>query len=175
MDTPSHCGIVGNELADQLAKQGAAEHQTENQVALHKQDPDQGRREAEAFSCFRSPAFHLESSSRDEICGLLQCTHRPVQLLLKWGGRRPDLLPQQPVIPAVLKQRPEREDYHLLGRAEQVVIFRPRTEHCRLKQHVYRKLKIAPTPYCQCGQVEQMVSHILQDCPLLDQLRQTWP
>ena len=60
---PSHCGIVGNELADQLAKQGAAEHQTENQVALHKQDPDQGRREAEAFSCFRSPAFHLESSS----------------------------------------------------------------------------------------------------------------
>ena len=27
--------------------------------------------------------------------------------------------------------------------------------------HVYQKLKIAPTPYCQCGQVEQTVSHIL--------------
>ena len=41
---------------------------------------------------------------------------------------------------------------------------------------MYRKLKIAPTPYCQCGQVEQTVSHILQDCPLLDQLRRTtWP
>ena len=43
--------------------------------------------------------------------------------------------------------------------------------HCRLKQHIYLKLKIAPTPYCQCGQVEQRESHILQDCPLLDQLR----
>ena len=34
---PSQCGIVGNELADQLAKRGAAEHQTENQATLHKQ------------------------------------------------------------------------------------------------------------------------------------------
>ena len=51
-----------------------------------------------------------------------------------------------------------------------------RTGHCRLKRHMYQKLKIAPTPYCQCGQVEQTVSHILQDCPLLDQLRRTtWP
>ena len=38
---------------------------------------------------------------------------------------------------------------------------------------MYRKLRIAPTPYCQCGPVEQTVSHILQHCPLLDQLRQT--
>ena len=41
---------------------------------------------------------------------------------------------------------------------------------------MYQKLKIAPTPYCQCGQVEQTASHILQDCPLLGQLRWiTWP
>ena len=43
---------------------------------------------------------------------------------------------------------------------------------------MHRKLKIAPTAYCHCqwGQVEQTVSHILQDCPLLDQLRRTtWP
>ena len=35
-----------------------------------------------------------------------------------------------PQIKAVRKQRPERDDYHLLGRAEQVIIFRLRTGHC---------------------------------------------
>ena len=36
---PSQCGIMGNKLVYyyQLAKQGAAEHQTENQVTVHKQ------------------------------------------------------------------------------------------------------------------------------------------
>ena len=80
---------------------------------------------------------------------------------------------QKTPIKATRKQRPERDDYHLLGRAEQVIIFRLRTGHCRLKQHMYRKLKIAPISYCQCGQVEQTMSHILQDCPLLDQHRWT--
>ena len=55
------------------------------------------------MSSFRSPALHLESSSRDEICGLLQHIHRPVQHFFYWGGRRPDLLPQQLVIPSVLE------------------------------------------------------------------------
>ena len=34
---PSQCGILGKELADQLAMRGAAEHQTQNQVTLHEQ------------------------------------------------------------------------------------------------------------------------------------------
>ena len=114
---PSQCGILGNELADPLAKRGAAEHQTENQVTHHE---------------------------------------------------------QKTLIKATMKQRPERDDYHLLGRAEQVIVFRLRTGHCRLKQHTYQKLKIAPTRlHCRCSQVEQKVSHILQDCPLLDQLRRS--
>ena len=36
----------------------------------------------ERTSCFRLPALHLESSSREKICGLLQRIHRPVQLFL---------------------------------------------------------------------------------------------
>ena len=45
-----------------------------------------------------------------------------------------------------IKQRPERDDYRLLGRAEQVTIVRPRTGHRRLNQHMHQKRMIAPTP-----------------------------
>ena len=51
-----------------------------------------------------------------------------------------------------------------------------KVEFGQIHSLMYQKLKIAPTPYCQCSQVDQTVSHILQDCPLLGQLRRTtWP
>ena len=44
----------------------------------------------------------MESSSPDEICGLLQRIHRSVHVFFYKGGHRPDLLPQQPVMLVVV-------------------------------------------------------------------------
>ena len=62
-----------------------------------------------------------------------------------------------------------------LSRTDQVIIFRLRTGHCRLNKHLYR-LGISQTALCQCQQAEQTPEHILQDCPLLGELRiNMWP
>ena len=116
---PAHCGIKGNEKADELAKQGAQEDQPDNSV------------------------------SYSEKKSLIRSLHRPHQ---------------------------ERDDYHLLSREHQVILMRLRTGHNRLNAHMNRKLKLAPTPSCPCGQEEQDTDHILQRCPLLQKERkEVWP
>ena len=38
------------------------------------------------------------------------------------------------------------------------------------------KFKIDTSPNCPCGNIAQTAEHILQDCPLHEELRQqTWP
>ena len=67
------------------------------------------------------------------------------------------------------------DSYHRLNRGEQVTIFRLRTGHNRLKQHMHNKLKIGESPTCRCGQSPETASHILQNCPLYDAAReQIW-
>ena len=69
-----------------------------------------------------------------------------------------------------------RDDYHLLNRQEQVTIFRLRTGHNRLRNHMFSKFKIGETALCTCGQEPQTTEHVLQTCPGLDTLRNThWP
>ena len=69
----------------------------------------------------------------------------------------------------------QKDDYHQLNRKEQVVIFRLRTGHCRLKKHMHDRFKVGESPNCSCG-VEQSVEHVLQHCSKLANLRlQTWP
>jgi hypothetical protein len=43
-------------------------------------------------------------------------------------------------------------------------IYRLRTRHCRLRQHL-RKMGLHPTALCECGLSEQTPEHILQTCP----------
>ena len=63
----------------------------------------------------------------------------------------------------------------LLDRAQQVVIFRLRTGHCRLLHHLYR-LRVSHTDECPCGSGIQTPEHLLQSCPTFHALRQeTWP
>ena len=68
-----------------------------------------------------------------------------------------------------------RSSYTQLTRQEQVIIFRLRTGHNRLNHHLHR-LKIVRSPNCQCGEEDQTVKHILQDCDKLQMLRDdVWP
>ena len=64
---------------------------------------------------------------------------------------------------------------HQLQRHQQTILFRLRTGHCRLLNHLHR-LKISHTDQCQCGTGTQTPAHILQNCPAHNALRrQTWP
>ena len=116
---PAHCGIPGNETADQLAKLGARERQPENSVSFTE---------------------------------------------------------KKTLVKAKLQPQTTRDAIHYLERWQQVAIMRLRTGHCRLNAHMFRKLKLAPSPTCPCGLEDQTPEHVLQTCPLLQGLRETtWP
>ena len=106
---PAHCGILGNEQADILAKEGARGEQHANNVSFSE---------------------------------------------------------KKTLIRALTKPELQRDDYHLLSRKQQVILVRLRTGHNRLNSHMHRKLKLAPSPTCPCGQEEQTTEHVLQRCPL---------
>ena len=66
--------------------------------------------------------------------------------------------------------------YYQLSRQEQVIIFRLRTGHNRLKAHLHKMLKIGNTATCDCGTEEETADHLLQDCQLYqEQRRKIWP
>ena len=65
----------------------------------------------------------------------------------------------------------EADAYNQLERHEQVVIFRLRTNHNKLKQHLYRTFKVGDTDQCPCGVEAQTAEHILQRCQLYKELR----
>eukprot|EP00745_Piridium_sociabile_P016173 TRINITY_DN24024_c0_g3_i4.p1 TRINITY_DN24024_c0_g3~~TRINITY_DN24024_c0_g3_i4.p1 ORF type:complete len:165 (+),score=34.32 TRINITY_DN24024_c0_g3_i4:54-548(+) len=116
---PAHCGIPGNEAADQLAKLGARGIQPDNSVSFTE---------------------------------------------------------RRTLVKAALRPTATRDPYHLLERWQQVAIMRLRTGHCRLNCHMFRKLKLTPSPTCQCGREDQTPVHILQTCPLFQGLRvKVWP
>ncbi|XP_052280746.1 uncharacterized protein LOC127878267 [Dreissena polymorpha] len=111
---PAHCGVSGNEEADQLAKQGANTEQPNTQVTY-----------------------------REKVS----------------------------IIKAITRPQQEQDAYHLLNRAEQVVMVRLRSGHNRLNAHLYRKCKLVPSPLCPCGEEEQTAEHVLQRCKRHDQER----
>ena len=61
-----------------------------------------------------------------------------------------------------------KDPYYQLRRQEQVLIFRLRTKHNRLRHHLFHKFRIGETDQCPCGTGSQTTEHILQTCPLLD-------
>ena len=66
--------------------------------------------------------------------------------------------------------------YHPLSREQQGVLVRLRTRHNRLNSHRHRKLKLASSPTCLCGQEDQTIKHVLQRCPLHKITREdVWP
>ena len=70
----------------------------------------------------------------------------------------------------------ESDPYYLLPRQEQVVLFRLRTGHNRLRHHLHTKFRIGDTAQCPCGTGSQTGKHILEECPLHAALRDRyWP
>ena len=63
-----------------------------------------------------------------------------------------------------------------MTRSQQTIIFRLRTGHNRLRQHMYKRFKVGDTEICPCGQAPQNTEHVLQTCSSHRQLRaRTWP
>ena len=68
-----------------------------------------------------------------------------------------------------LQQHPkfERSDpYYQLSRNEQVIIFRLRTGHNRMKHHLFHKFHIGETDQCPCQTGAMTTEHLLEICPL---------
>ena len=65
-----------------------------------------------------------------------------------------------------------QDPYHLLGRSQQVTIFRLRVGHNKLRDHMH-KLKATESAQCRhCHQSPETAHHILQECLQLVPLRQ---
>ena len=60
---------------------------------------------------------------------------------------------------------------HFLDRWQQVVVMRLSTGHSRLNAHMFREMKLAPSPIRNCGLEDQTAELILQRVPLLETAR----
>ena len=70
---------------------------------------------------------------------------------------------------------PQQDTLRLLSRHEQTMIFRLRTDHCRLRSHM-KKIGIDKSFICPCGLEAKTTVHVLQSCPLHKREREsTWP
>lgn len=76
------------------------------------------------------------------------------------------------------KKRPEfnkTDQIHHLNRNHQVAVFRLRTGHNKLNQHMAR-IGIKSTPMCDCGDDTENACHLLMHCQLFDEIRKRyWP
>ena len=80
----------------------------------------------------------------------------------KWKRDHPDSDPSDPI--------------HRMTRSQQTIIFRLRTGHNRLRQHMYKRFNVGDSEICPCGQAPQNTEHVLQTCSSHRQLRaRTWP
>ena len=55
----------------------------------------------------------------------------------------------------------QHDTLRLLSRHEQAMIFRLRTDHCRLRSHM-RRSGIEKSAICTCGLEAQTIAHVLQ-------------
>ncbi|XP_064648747.1 uncharacterized protein LOC135500960 [Lineus longissimus] len=68
------------------------------------------------------------------------------------------------------------DNYNKLTRGGQVIIFRLRTGHNRLRHHLFTKLRIGDNDLCPCATEPMTVAHILTRCARLAALRKDiWP
>ncbi|CAG2245305.1 unnamed protein product [Mytilus edulis] len=105
-----------------------------------------------------------------------------------WGNEQPDRLAKygaeqqqeenpvcftemKTIIKSLFNTPQQQDSYHQLTRSEQTTIFRLRTGHNRLNQHLHKVMKVVPSPMCPCGEAEQDTAHLLQSCNLHQALR----
>ncbi|XP_063417326.1 uncharacterized protein LOC134699848 [Mytilus trossulus] len=76
------------------------------------------------------------------------------------------------IIKSLFNSPQQQESYHQLKRSEQTTIFRLRTGHNRLNQHLHKAMKVVPSPMRTCGEAEQDTSHLVQSCNIHQALRE---
>ena len=124
---PGHCGIHGNQIADQLAKAGS-----------HMQQPTP----VYSISEINKIAKHIQSQ--------------------RWRETHPEYNAHDPV--------------KGLDRKDQVIIFRLRTGHNQLKEHMWRMFKAGGSGQCDCGLGNENGHHVLMECARYNELRRDfWP
>ena len=70
---------------------------------------------------------------------------------------------------------PNQDALHQLPRHQQTIIFRPRTGHYRLNNHL-KRISVKTSAQCPCGEADQTPEHNLQSYSLHQQARQQiWP
>ena len=67
----------------------------------------------------------------------------------------------------------KQDGVYCLNRRGQTTIFRLRTGHNRLKYHIHKIFKVGETDLCSCGQAAETAQHVLQDCRLYSNVRQS--
>ena len=68
------------------------------------------------------------------------------------------------IIKSLFKTPQQQYSYNQLTRSDHNNIFRLRTGHNRLNQHLNRVMKIILSSMCSRGEAEQDTAHILQTC-----------
>jgi hypothetical protein len=56
--------------------------------------------------------------------------------------------------------------YNALTAEEASILAQCRTGHSRLRSNLYR-MKLADTAGCECGAVQETITHVIYECPLL--------
>ena len=98
--------------------------------------------------------------------------------LAKLGAReeQPDnsvsFMEKRALVKEAMRPKSTRDAYNFLERQQQVVIMRLRTGRNRLRAHMHRKLRLTPSPTCDCGLSDQDADHLLQSCPLFQGQRE---
>ena len=67
----------------------------------------------------------------------------------------------------------KQDEVYCLNRRGQTTIFRLRTGHNRLKYHIHKIFKVGKTDLCSWGQAAETAQHVLQDCRLYSNVRQS--
>ena len=81
---------------------------------------------------------------------------------------------RKPSSTARLEATTKTSALHQLPRHQQTTIFRLRTGHCRLNNHL-KRIGVKTSAQC-CGEADQTPEHFLQSCSLYHQARQQiWP
>jgi hypothetical protein len=170
---PAHRGIEGNERADRLAKEAIEEESLCNlpNPPNFPNPPNYDISKAQRYQQrFAEPTDKMVlrvtgktfQSQLDKIWKEVR-TSRPLgtQHIGVYTWQLDGALPG-PHITAV---------YNALTAAEASILSQCRTGHSRLRSNLHR-MKVSNTAGCECGATRETITHVIYECPLLQEDRQ---